>query len=83
MQEQVYSLKEVRISADKVANVRSNEMGVNHLDIKSIKQIPAIFGEADILRAVLTLPGVQSVGESTTGFNVRGGAADQNLILLK
>ncbi|MHB8206320.1 TonB-dependent receptor [Mucilaginibacter sp.] len=82
MQEQVYSLKEVKISADKVANVRSNEMGVNHLDIKSIKQIPAIFGEADILRAVLTLPGVQSVGESTTGFNVRGGAADQNLILL-
>ena len=82
MQEQVYSLKEVKISADKVSNVRSNEMGVNHLDIKSIKQIPAIFGEADILRAVLTLPGVQSVGESTTGFNVRGGAADQNLILL-
>ena len=82
LQEQVYSLKEVKISADKVANVRSNEMGVNHLDIKSIKQIPAIFGEADILRAVLTLPGVQSVGESTTGFNVRGGAADQNLILL-
>ena len=82
MQEQVYSLNEVKISADKVANVRSNEMGVNHLDIKSIKQIPAIFGEADILRAVLTLPGVQSVGESTTGFNVRGGAADQNLILL-
>lgn len=82
MHEQIYSLKEVKISADKVANVRSNEMGVNHLDIKSIKQIPAVFGEADILRAVLTLPGVQSVGESTTGFNVRGGAADQNLILL-
>jgi hypothetical protein len=82
MQEQVYALKEVKISADKVANVRSNEMGVNHLDIKSIKQVPAIFGEPDILRVVLTLPGVQSVGESTTGFNVRGGSADQNLILL-
>lgn len=82
MQEQVTTLKEVKISADKVANVRRTEMGVNKLDIKSIKQVPAVFGEADILRVVLTLPGVQSVGEATTGFNVRGGAADQNLILL-
>src|SRR6202012_2513576 len=76
------SLKEVTISAEKVANVRSVEMGVNKLDIKSIKQIPTAFGEADVLRVVLTLPGVQSVGEATTGFNVRGGSADQNLILL-
>lgn len=82
MQEQVTTLKEVKISADKVANVRRSEMGVNKLDIKSIKQVPAVFGEADILRVVLTLPGVQSVGEATTGFNVRGGSADQNLILL-
>ncbi|MGZ3750071.1 MAG: TonB-dependent receptor, partial [Mucilaginibacter sp.] len=82
MQEQVTSLKEVQISAEKVANVKSVEMGVNKLDIKSIKQIPTAFGEADVLRVVLTLPGVQSVGEATTGFNVRGGSADQNLILL-
>jgi hypothetical protein len=82
MQEQVISLKEVKISPEKVANVRSVEMGVAKLDIKSIKQIPALFGEADVLRVVLTLPGVQSVGEASTGFNVRGGSADQNLILL-
>ena len=82
MQEQVTTLKEVKISAEKVANVRSVELGVNRLDIRSIKQVPAVFGEADILRVVLTLPGVQSVGEATTGFNVRGGSADQNLILL-
>jgi hypothetical protein len=82
LQEQVTSLKEVKISAEKVANVRSVQMGVNKLDIKSIKQIPTAFGEADVLRVVLTLPGVQSVGEATTGFNVRGGSADQNLILL-
>ncbi len=82
MQEQVTSLKEVKISAEKVANVRSVDMGVNKLDIKSIKQIPTAFGEADVLRVILTLPGVQSVGEATTGFNVRGGSADQNLILL-
>jgi len=82
MQEQVISLKEVKVSAEKVANVRSVEMGVAKIDIKSIKQIPTVFGEADILRVVLTLPGVQTVGESSTGFNVRGGSADQNLILL-
>ncbi len=82
MQEQITSLKEVRISAEKVANIRSGELGVNRLDIKTIKQVPAVFGEADVLRVILTLPGVQSVGEATTGFNVRGGAADQNLILL-
>lgn len=82
LHEQVTSLKEVKISAEKVANVRSVELGVNKIDIKSIKQVPAVFGEADVLRVVLTLPGVQSVGEATTGFNVRGGSADQNLILL-
>jgi hypothetical protein len=82
LQERVTSLKEVKISAEKVANVKSVEMGVARLDVKSIKQIPTAFGEADVLRVVLTLPGVQSVGEATTGFNVRGGSADQNLILL-
>jgi hypothetical protein len=82
MQEQVNSLKEVKISGDKVANVRSVELGVTRLDIKNIKQIPTAFGEADVLKVVLTLPGVTSVGEATTGFNVRGGAADENLILL-
>lgn len=82
MQEQVNSLKEVTISADKVANVRGVALGVTRLDIKSIKQIPTAFGETDVLKVVLTLPGVTSVGEATTGFNVRGGAADENLILL-
>lgn len=82
MQEQVTTLREVKISAEKVANVRSTELGVTRLDIKAIKQVPSVFGEADILRVVLTLPGVQSVGEASTGFNVRGGSADQNLILL-
>jgi hypothetical protein len=82
LQEQVQSLKEVKISAEKVANVRSPQLGVTRMDIKSIKEIPAVFGEADILRAILVLPGVQSVGEATTNFNVRGGSADQNLVLL-
>ena len=47
-------------------------MGVERLNIKMIKQVPVVFGEADVLRTVLTLPGVTSVGEASTGFNVRG-----------
>lgn len=82
MQEKVLTLKQVNISAHNATNVKSVRMGVEKIDIKSIKQVPTAFGEADILRVVLTLPGVQSVGEASTGFNVRGGSADQNLILL-
>jgi outer membrane receptor protein involved in Fe transport len=82
MQEEVTVLKEVTISERKVANVKATELSVSRLDIRSIKQVPVVFGEADVLRIVLTLPGVQTVGEATTGFNVRGGSADQNLILL-
>jgi hypothetical protein len=81
--ELVTTLKEVVVSADRASNnVRSADLGVTKLSMATIKNIPAVFGEADILRVVLTLPGVQSVGEATTGFNVRGGSADQNLILL-
>lgn len=81
MEERVTSLKEVIVSAQKLANIRNVQMGTERLTIRAIKQIPTAFGEADILKAVLTLPGVKSVGEASTGFNVRGGAADQNLIL--
>jgi len=62
-------------------NVKSFEMGQEKMSIKTIKQTPTVFGEADILRAIMTLPGVKTSGEASTGFNVRGGSADQNLIL--
>ena len=81
MDEFVASLKAVIVSADKTSNTRSVQMGVSKLNIQAIKQIPVVFGEADVLRVLLTLPGVTSVGEGSNGFNVRGGAADQNLIL--
>jgi hypothetical protein len=81
MHDQVISLKEVIISASKASNVKDVTMGVQRLNIKVIKQVPSVFGEADILKVMLTLPGVKSVGEASTGFNVRGGSADQNLIL--
>ncbi|MEJ7692467.1 TonB-dependent receptor [Daejeonella sp.] len=78
---QVLSLREVVISAENSANVRNVQMGVEKLSIKAIKQVPVVFGEADVIRVMLTLPGVKSVGEAGNGFNVRGGAVDQNLIL--
>ncbi len=57
------------------------EMGVVRLGQQEIEQIPALFGEVDVLKAVQLLPGIQSAGEGNTGYNVRGGGADQNLVL--
>jgi hypothetical protein len=81
MQQQVMTLRNVMVSSQKLSNIKSTQMGVQKIDIKTIKQVPVAFGEADLLRVVLTLPGVKSVGEASTGLNVRGGSADQNLIL--
>ena len=81
MQGQVIALKRVIVSAEKASNIKGLQMGVQKIDIKTVKQVPVAFGEADILRVVLTMPGVKSVGEASTGLNVRGGSADQNLIL--
>lgn len=78
---QVMTLKKVIVSAEKASNVKRTEMGVQKLDIKTIKQVPVVFGEADILRVITTLPGVTTVGEASTGLNVRGGSTDQNLVL--
>lgn len=63
-------------------NVRSIEMSVNKVDIKTIRKIPALLGEVDLVRAIQLLPGVSTVGEGASGFNVRGGGVDQNLVLL-
>lgn len=81
MKFKIIQLKEVVIEPEKERNVRSTTMGLERLSISAIKQIPALMGEVDVLRAVLSLPGVKSVGEASTGMNVRGGATDQNLIL--
>ncbi|MEO8721049.1 MAG: TonB-dependent receptor plug domain-containing protein [Ginsengibacter sp.] len=81
MDQKVLRLKEVIVEAGKEKNVRSTAMGVEKLSILAMKQVPAVMGEVDVLRTILTLPGVKSVGEASTGLNVRGGATDQNLIL--
>lgn len=82
LKEHVAVLKEVLVSAQKVANVNRVQLGIERLSIEAIKKVPTVFGEVDILRAVLTLPGVKTVGEASTGLNVRGGSADQNLVLM-
>lgn len=79
--EQVRMLKEVVVSNRRTSNIRNVQMGVERLSIASIKNVPTVFGEADVLRVITSLPGVKTVGEASTGFNVRGGSADQNLIL--
>lgn len=81
MQPHIMTLKNVVVSGQKMSNLRTTQLGVQKLDIKTIKQVPVVFGEADIMRVLLTTPGVKTVGEASTGLNVRGGAADQNLIL--
>lgn len=76
-------LEEVVISTQAVdENIARPLLGVTQLNIKTIRRLPAILGEVDVLRSLQMLPGVTSVGEASNGVNIRGGAVDQNLILL-
>jgi hypothetical protein len=75
-------LKETVISAQKSVTLQRFEVGVEKVNITSFKLLPTSLGESDIIKSMLLIPGVQSVGEGSAGFNVRGGSADQNLILL-
>jgi hypothetical protein len=79
--EDVTALKEVIVEAERDKNIAGMQMGLDKLDIKTMKKIPVAFGEVDVMKVMLTLPGVQSVGEGANGLNVRGGATNQNLIL--
>ncbi len=82
MEEKLYRLREIVIEGRRSDNVTGSQMGVSIINMKTIKEIPAVFGEPDIIKVATMLPGVQTVGEGTSGFNVRGGSADQNLILI-
>ena len=63
-------------------NIKDIRTGIEQISVKMLKQIPMGLGEVDIIKSTLQLPGVQSVGEASAGFNVRGGSTDQNLVLL-
>ncbi len=79
----VITTQEVVVSSErKDKNVSSADLGTVDLDVESIKSLPALMGEVDILKTLQLLPGVQSSGEGNSGFYVRGGGPDQNLILL-
>lgn len=76
-------LETVVIQSDRMdENVSSVEMSTAKMDIKTIEKMPAFVGEVDVLKSIQLLPGVSSVGEGTSGFNVRGGTVGQNLVLL-
>jgi len=82
LQDSPQILKEVTITSEKNATVNNLRMGTNTLNMESLKNVPKVLGENDMVQAALTLPGVQNVGEGAAGINVRGGKTDQNLIIL-
>ena len=83
MVESAELLQEVVVTEDvEKMDIRKPQMSVNAMSAETIKKIPVILGEADVIKSILLLPGVTNAGEGASGFNVRGGAVDQNLILL-
>ncbi|MFT4612334.1 MAG: hypothetical protein ACJA1H_002039 [Glaciecola sp.] len=83
LEESTESLNEIVIKQDvEKLNIKKPQMSVNAMSIKTIKQMPVVLGEVDIIKSITLLPGVTNAGEGSSGFNVRGGASDQNLILL-
>ena len=83
LDETAESLDEVIVTEDvEKLNIKNPQMSVNSLSIKTIKNMPVVLGEVDVIKSITLLPGVTNAGEGSSGFNVRGGAADQNLILL-
>ncbi|HUN17883.1 MAG TPA: TonB-dependent receptor, partial [Saprospiraceae bacterium] len=83
LQQKSQNLEEVKIVAKKEnENITQTTMGVEKINMKDIAKLPVLFGEKDILKTIQLLPGVKSAGEGNSGFYVRGGTSDQNLILL-
>ncbi|WP_316931590.1 carboxypeptidase-like regulatory domain-containing protein [Flavimarina sp. Hel_I_48] len=82
LEENTEMLGEVLIDAERDKNISEAVMGLTSINIESIKTIPLVLGERDILKAAITLPGISTAGEGANGYNVRGGRTDQNLILL-
>jgi hypothetical protein len=82
MTESSINLEEIVIEAGSEDNFKEVVSGVERLTLKDIKELPAFLGEVDVVKSLLMLPGVSTVGEGASGFNVRGGRVDQNLVLL-
>ena len=82
LKENVETLDEVVVEAEADRNVKEVITGITKIDVEGIKNIPLVLGERDILKVATTLPGISTSGEGASGYNVRGGNTDQNLILL-
>ncbi len=82
MGKKLYPIDEITVRSDGYDHVRGIEMGFSQISVKSIKEIPAVMGEMDVLKVIQLLPGVQNTGEGSSGMNVRGSAADQNMYLI-
>ena len=83
LESEAEQLEEVVVTEDvERLDIRQPQMSVTSLKAETIKNIPVVLGEADVIKSIILLPGVTNAGEASSGFNVRGGAADQNLILL-
>lgn len=82
LESSAYITEEVVVSSEKKSNIQDSKMSVVKLPVETVKALPAFMGEVDILKTIQLLPGVQSSGEGNSGFYVRGGGPDQNLILL-
>ena len=80
LEDKMQTLEEVTVTANKVENVKGVQMGVQTLIAEDLKTIPTAFGELDVIKVVQALPGVKTMGEASSGLNVRGGSTDQNLI---
>lgn len=80
--ENINQLKEIIVKTKKSENIKSSATGVTSINIEGLKNIPMVLGERDILKVATTIPGIKTAGEGSSGFNVRGGKTDQNLILL-
>ena len=76
------TLEEVTITAERTGDVRSSQMSANVMTVEKIKSVPVMFGEADLIKALQLMPGVQSGSEGNSGMYVRGGGPDENLFLL-
>ena len=83
LSEKAIEQKEVVITGEKKdENITASQMGIDKLDVKGIQSVPVLFGEKDVLKTIQLLPGIKSAGEGNSGFYVRGGGSNQNLILL-
>jgi len=82
LKESAEILDEVIIEADKDKNIKEAATGITQIKVETIKNIPLVLGERDILKVAISLPGITTAGEGSSGYNVRGGKTDQNLMLL-